>query len=816
VTDSFGNVGTSTAVVDTLISGPTFNLGDGKVTLSSSVSALQMGPGISASSILLQADSSGNLTILFRGDANDSISVPGALTVQPWGVSSSLKSILFSDGTSMQLGQPSAGQGTPLVFTWVGNTNGFQLGNPGNTDYGSNIYEVSTSGLIGLGTQSNAVGTNTIEYAEGSGGLSVWPGAGTAALDFGSGITESDVLLQANGSDLIVNFRNNQNDSITVHGDLGVNSGVVTSAINELEFSDGTVVNLGGSTPITFTWLGNSNGFNLGNTNYGSNLFEVSASGNLGFGNYSNGTADANTIEYAEGSGSLSVWPGSGTGILDFGSGITESDVLLQANGSDLIIKFRANLNDSITVHGDLSVNSGVIASAINEFEFSDGTVVNLGGGAPITFTWVGNTNGFSLGNPNNTNYGPNIYEVSASGLIGFGNQSNSTAGNNTIDYAEGSGSLSVWPGSGTGVIDFGAGITENDVLLQANGNDLIINFRANPTDSITVHGDLGTNSGAITSAISDLKFSDGAVLGLGGSTPITFTWVGGANGFSMGNPDNTNYGSNIYEVRASGLIGLGSQSNSAAGTNTIEYAAGSGSLVVWPGSGTAVLDFGAGITENEVSTTVNGSDLTININDGSSDSILVHGDLTDNAITGLGFSDGATAALGGQGQTIQYTWTGTANSNMSGANSGENVFEFGAGSESATGGGGTGSNYYRVSSGTGQAVVNANGSYNELDFEGGISDQQLWFAQSGNDLQIDLVGTSTDVTIKNWFAASSSLMQEITAGGLKIDSEVSQLVQAMATYSASTPGFDPTSSSVQTLPNDTSLRNAVAAAWHS
>jgi hypothetical protein len=57
--------------------------------------------------------------------------------------------------------------------------------------------------------------------------------------------------------------------------------------------------------------------------------------------------------------------------------------------------------------------------------------------------------------------------------------------------------------------------------------------------------------------------------------------------------------------------------------------------------------------------------------------------------------------------------------------------------------------------------------------------------------------------------------VQEITAGGLKIDSQISQLVQAMATYAANNPGFDPTSSSLQTVPNEAGLQNAIAAAWH-
>jgi hypothetical protein len=70
-------------------------------------------------------------------------------------------------------------------------------------------------------------------------------------------------------------------------------------------------------------------------------------------------------------------------------------------------------------------------------------------------------------------------------------------------------------------------------------------------------------------------------------------------------------------------------------------------------------------------------------------------------------------------------------------------------------------------------------------------------------------------VTATNWFSGGSNQFQEITAGSLKIDNQVSQLVQAMATYSANNPGFDPTSPSISAVPNDTSLQNTVAAAWH-
>ena len=131
---------------------------------------------------------------------------------------------------------------------------------------------------------------------------------------------------------------------------------------------------------------------------------------------------------------------------------------------------------------------------------------------------------------------------------------------------------------------------------------------------------------------------------------------------------------------------------------------------------------------------------------------------------------------------------------------------------------GGAGDNTYVASPSTGQATIYATqgaGTTNELDFTGGITEQNLWFEQSGTDLKIDLLGTSTQVDVSGWFGSTNNQLQEISAGSLKIDSQVSQLVQAMATYSANNPGFDPTTAGVSSVPNDTTLQNALTAAWH-
>lgn len=175
------------------------------------------------------------------------------------------------------------------------------------------------------------------------------------------------------------------------------------------------------------------------------------------------------------------------------------------------------------------------------------------------------------------------------------------------------------------------------------------------------------------------------------------------------------------------------------------------------------------------------------------------------NGISATNLAAGAPVAVE-QGLSSNDTLIGTSGNDVLVGNGGFDTLS-----------GGAGHNTYVVSASPGQTTINAStasGATNELDFVGGITNENLWFQQSGNDLNIDLLGTSTQVDVSNWFANSTNQLQEISAGGLKIDTQVSQLVQAMATYSGNNSGFDPAAGSA-TAPNDTNLQTTLAAAWH-
>ena len=165
-------------------------------------------------------------------------------------------------------------------------------------------------------------------------------------------------------------------------------------------------------------------------------------------------------------------------------------------------------------------------------------------------------------------------------------------------------------------------------------------------------------------------------------------------------------------------------------------------------------------------------------------------------------------------------TLTGTAGNDTLTGGPGNEIFNGGGGSDTLIGGGGY--DTYQFNSAFGQTTINnaaADGittSRGEIDFGAGLTEQNLWFAQNGNNLQIDVLGTAEQVTVAGWFAGNARAQVDsinATADGAKLDTSVAQLVSAMAAYSAANPGFNPASATQ--MPNDSGVQGAIAASWH-
>jgi hypothetical protein len=347
----------------------------------------------------------------------------------------------------------------------------------------------------------------------------------------------------------------------------------------------------------------------------------------------------------------------------------------------------------------------------------------------------------------------------------------------------------------------------------------------------IGVSGSLaGAGSATINGSgdIINVYRADVSINGTGNTVYANETAINLINGSSV-----TIIGGDNHVTADNAFIGLGT-SLTSAGWAAID---GSGDFISVHGAG-------VGIGINGFGDTVFASNAEISLTAGSSATIFGgenHVTADDASITFRNtLTDVGSAIVDGSGDTIfvtsggamitvhgsHDTLIGTAGGDILGASGSNDTVHGGAGNDTflIQGGsgmffGGGGTDVFDFGDGGGQAhIINGGadsaGPSGELNFAVGISDDQLWFEQKGSDLSISVMGSHDHVTIDGWFGASASQLEEIKlSDGLEIDSGISQLVQAMASYSAANGGFDPASATH--IPTDASLQAAVAASWH-
>lgn len=114
---------------------------------------------------------------------------------------------------------------------------------------------------------------------------------------------------------------------------------------------------------------------------------------------------------------------------------------------------------------------------------------------------------------------------------------------------------------------------------------------------------------------------------------------------------------------------------------------------------------------------------------------------------------------------------------------------------------------------GDGQDVIVENdataGNLDVAQFDG-IQNNQLWFRQVNDDLEISIIGTSDKVLVDGWYTDAAQRVEEIRVGTtLLVDTRVQNLVDAMA-------AFSPPASGQTTLPAayQTALTPVIAANW--
>ncbi len=100
---------------------------------------------------------------------------------------------------------------------------------------------------------------------------------------------------------------------------------------------------------------------------------------------------------------------------------------------------------------------------------------------------------------------------------------------------------------------------------------------------------------------------------------------------------------------------------------------------------------------------------------------------------------------------------------------------------------------------------------HDKLKFGAGIDADEIWFRQSGNDLEVSIIGTSDKVTVDDWYSGAAYQIEiiELASGEQLLGSAVQNLVQAMAAFSPPAAGQTSLPTSYQT-----SLGGVIAANW--
>ena len=95
--------------------------------------------------------------------------------------------------------------------------------------------------------------------------------------------------------------------------------------------------------------------------------------------------------------------------------------------------------------------------------------------------------------------------------------------------------------------------------------------------------------------------------------------------------------------------------------------------------------------------------------------------------------------------------------------------------------------------------------------FGAGIATDQLWFRQVSNNLEVSVIGTADKFTLNNWYLGNPYHVEQFKTsdGKMLLDSQVQNLVQAMAAFAPPAAGQTTLSAAYQTT-----LNPVIAANW--
>ncbi|MBB4819807.1 Ca2+-binding RTX toxin-like protein [Pseudomonas alcaligenes] len=482
------------------------------------------------------------------------------------------------------------------------------------------------------------------------------------------------------------------------------------------------------------------------------------------------GEGGSDTYRFARGWGQDSINNNdASTGKVDaieFGAGITASDIVATRSGTNLILSLVGS-TDRITVTNYFNAD-GTSSYKLEEIRFIDGSVWDIAKVKELallntagndTLTGYATADVLNGGAGNDSLYGGAgddqlLGELGDDRLYG-------EDGNDLLQGAEGNDTL--YGGEGNDVVYGGEGV---DNLFGGNGNDILEGGASN--DNLSGEGGSDTyrfargwgqdsinNNDAGTAKVDAIEFGAGItasdIVVTRSGTNLILNLVGSTDRITVTNYFNAD-GTSSYKLEEirfiDGSVWDVAQVKELALLNT----AGNDTLTGYATDD--VLNGGAG---NDSLYGAAGDD-------------QINGELGDDRLYGedgndlLQGAEGNDTLYGGEGNDVVYGGEGV--DNLFGGN-GNDILEGGTGNDNLSGEGG--SDTYRFARGWGQDIINNNdvgtGKVDAIEFGVGITASDIAITRSGTNLILSLVGSTDRITVTNYFNAdgtSSYKLEEI------------------------------------------------------
>lgn len=610
---------------------------------------------------------------------------------------------------------------------------------------GNDILQGGSGGdtyLFGLG-----YGQDTIEETLNAANIV----AGPDVVEFGAGISRSDITFSQAGNDLVA-AHSNGTDILTIKDHFNTNYVLQSAKVEFFKFADGTVltaaeaeVNGAGSSSVGSDTITGTTGDDILDGGAGNDTL----SGGDGSDTYVfDAGYGADTID------ELNTSPAPATtDVVTFSAGISPQDVALSYVGSDLVFTLSAT-GDTLTVKDQYATPAlGFRANAVEEFIFADGT------------TWTDEQVRAKLLDLQQTAGNDTVRGFFSDDVISAG------AGSDTLQGGDGNDTYLFEAGFGPTVIEeivqdlladendtiaFAAGIAPEDVTLSrpSGTDDLLITVAGG--DQITVKDQfLPYNFSPSRTDIEQITFANGAVWTQADIqerilSEASTSGIDTIDGFFTADTLDGGTGNDLLRGGDGGdtyIFGTGYGQDVIA--EDLEYHA-------FLQGDPDIVQFASDLTRDDVVFSRAGNDLVVSLT-GSADTLTIDnhyvpGSFVYSRIEAFHFADGdvISAAEAEALAILQQSTDG--DDNVLGSNDAD-LIDAGLGNDIVSGG--TGGDVYVFGRGYGADSINDNGdlpgvSIDEVRFRTDAAPDDLIIERNGNDIVLTIEGTTDVLTLKD------------------------------------------------------------------